>query len=153
MAHLTEVVESRSALYDMETNALGFWTKPMGYCALVAVFWDQHGSLYGHGRAQHCSGGLGALQVGALFAGIAAPQLTVIVYGLSNEMLSGDNSKLSDLEAECGRRNCPIRTYTATTAGSSVLTNAGVYQPKSDYDEQQQPAAENENKGRCCIIM
>lgn len=153
MAHLTEVVESDSIVFDMEANALGFWTKPMGYCSLVAVFWGQHGSLYSHGRAQHCSGGLGALQVNALFAGVAAPQLVVIVYGLSNEMLSRDNAKLADLQAETGRLNCAIRTYTATTAGSSVLTNAGLYQPKDEYDALQQPAAQNENKGRCCIIM
>jgi len=112
MTHLTEVVEHATRIYEMEINALGFWTKPMGYCALVAVFWGKHGSIYTGGRAQHCSGGLGALQVDALFQGIDAPQLAVLIYGLSNEMLSMDTAKLEAFQTKCRNENCPLSGFT-----------------------------------------
>jgi hypothetical protein len=154
LAHLTEIKESMTEVYDMAANAQGFWTKPMADCALVVVLWEKHGSLYAHGRGQHCSGGILAVQTDALVAGV--PQgdaMIVLVWGSTPHPGSfSDAEGKKALETLARNNNWAIQIYQAD-ASDSVVTNAGAYQTKQSFDAQQQPVAENLNKGRCCVIM
>lgn len=152
MAHLTEVIESATDVYAMEPHANGFWTRPMGYCAMVVMLWDLHGSLYQNGRAQHCSGGLGAAQLDDLSKDLPgkADVLVVLVLGKTDEMLSMDKTMLKTLEELVRKNNWEFRQFRADT-GNSVVTRDGRYQTKDDYDPGLRTAVEKEEAARCCI--
>lgn len=154
MAHLTEIVQSDEDVYELAPHAEGFWTGVMGYCALVIFFWDQGGSRYGSGRGQHCSGGLGAMQLDKLTAGLAGRQdvQIVLVLGTSNDLMSVDKRKLSELQEIARTNNWPIAQFEAVPA-ESVVTRTVQYMRRSDYDKGGQAAQPSVTKARCCVVM
>jgi hypothetical protein len=154
MAHLTEVMESFDDVYDLEAHAEGFWTLPMGYCALVVLLWDSHGVNHRSGRAQHCAGGISSAKLDKLTAGLAgrADVLMVIVQGLTEDPLTRDTEMLKTLQTTARDSNWPIRQYRAD-ARSSVVTRSGDYMTKASYDAQNPAPAPNVAQSRCCVIL
>lgn len=154
MAHLTDIRESFSDVYDMESNALGFQTGPMGDCALIVVFWNQHGSLYRQGRGQHCSGGLPAAQFEKLFTDVGADATVFLVLGTVAHSPDGiDAEARKELEKRCREGNWTLKVMDGVPE-RSVLTHTGQFLAKSSYDQQLlDQIAENKNNGRCCVIM
>jgi hypothetical protein len=154
MAHLTAIPESASEVVDLEAHALGFTTKGMGDCALIVVLWNRHGSIYKAGRGQHCSGGLPAAQLDALFLNAGADATVFLVLGTVEHPADGiDAEYRCRLERRCSGGNWPLEVLQGIPH-HSVMTHTGKFLPKSDYDKQELAnAAENQSCGRCCIIM
>ncbi|MCD9087332.1 hypothetical protein [Stenotrophomonas sp. SY1] len=153
MTHLTEVVESADDVYELAPNAMGFWTKPMGYCGMVVVLWNPAGGHYCSGRAQHCSGGLGAAKLGKLFKDLEDDPdvLVVVLQGNTNEPLSLDTERLKEIQERVREGNWTIRDFRADTR-DSVVTWDGQYYPKTDYEAQTTKPAKNHAKSRCTIM-
>jgi len=156
MPYLTEIKESSDKVYALEARADGFWTGPMGDCALVIFLWDPAGTRYGAGRGQHCSGGIAAAQVDQLIDGLAgqANVMMVIVLGSSQDSHTLGMSKdmLKRLETICRENNWPIRQFKAD-ASPSAVTRTGEYMTKAAYDQGAKVGQDNQAPSRCCVMM
>jgi hypothetical protein len=153
MSNLTKVVESTTDVYDLQSHHDGFWTTPMAQCCLVLVFWGSQGLRYGAGRAQHCSGGLGALQFDELFKDLDSEGsgMVVLVKGVWFELSSGEQEILKNIQGKVRDNNWSIKEFIAPV-DNIVVTRKGELFGKSEYDSGVNNPADNIAKCRCVIL-
>lgn len=153
MAHWTEVKESFTDVYELEPYADGFWTKPMGDCAMVVLLWDPHGLNYREGRAQHCKGGLSVAQTEKLLKGLDEEQsvLMVIVMGAAQQPLSFDLDMLKQLQKTAADHNWAIGRYDAKT-GYTIVTRSGECRTSDSVKLEDMTRVQRRNSHRCVIL-
>ena len=156
MAHLTSVKEGRDC-HELEKHALGFESTPMAQCSFLAAFWDLSGGSFVSARAMHASGGLTSDDVDKVTKDLAG-KLQVMVVLITGTTFDADKSYLDgsvlkELQSRTTKNNWNFWRYQyKADMNNFVLTRAGAFLSKSDWQKGQSKGKLPANANRCVVL-